>query len=201
MRQKRRVFSERDDEYICAHYRTMSHGDIARHLGWHVGSVRRRAVRIGVAKALKRWTDAEDHVIQTAWRKGQPLKNVAQLLGRRVSEVSPRARGRGCKPWRKPKYMHGGRPTVGCREGRPHYEHRAVMERELGRRLRSCEIVHHIDGDKFNNAADNLHVFVDRAAHRKAHCTIEHILPALLRGGIVEFDRTEGVYRICATDT
>ena len=200
MRKKRRVFSERDDAYIRAHYRTMSHGDIARHLGWHVGSVRRRAVRIGVAKALKRWTDAEDSLIQAAWRDGKPMADVAQLLGRRVSEVSPRARMLGCRPWRRPKHMHGGRPTVGCREGRPYYDHRAVVERELGRRLRSCEIVHHIDGNKFNNAADNLHVFVGHSAHRKAHCTIELILPALLRGGIVKFDRTTGVYQLCETD-
>lgn len=200
MRQKRRVFSEPDDDYIRSHYRTMPHGDIARHLGWHIVSVRRRAVRIGVARTLKRWTESEDSLIQAAWRDGKPMSDVAQLLGRRVSEVSPRARGLGCRPWRKPKYMHGGRPTVGCRDGKAYYTHRSVVERELGRRLRSCEIVHHIDGDKFNNSPENLHVFMGLAAHRKAHCTIEHILPALLRGGIVEFDRTEGVYQICETN-
>ena len=200
MRQKRRIFSDRDDEYIRANYRAMSHGDIARHLGWHVGSVRRRAVRIGVAKALKRWTDSEDSLIQASWRDGKPMADVAQLLGRNANEVCERAGKLGCRPWRKPKYIHAGRPIVGCRGGKAFYTHRAVMEKQLGRRLRSCEIVHHIDGDKFNNAPDNLHVFMGRAAHRKAHCTIEHILPALLRGGIVEFDRTKGVYRICATD-
>lgn len=200
MRTKRRIFSKRDDEYIRANYGTMPHGDIARHLGWHIGSVRRRAVRIGVAKHLKRWNKAEDRAIQAAWKEGKPLAEVAKSLGRRVSEVSPRAKGLGCKPWRKPKYMHGGRPTVGCREGKAHYTHRAVMERELGRRLRSCEIVHHIDGDKFNNTPENLYVFVGRSAHRKAHCTIEHILPALLRVGIIEFDRTTGVYQLCETN-
>ena len=199
MRQKRRVFSERDDEYIRAHYRTMSHGDIARNLGWHVGSVRRRAVRIGVARTLKRWTDAENQIIRAAWQAGEQMSEVARRLGRRVTEVGPRARSIGCNPWRTPKYMHGGRPTVGCRNGKAYYTHRAVVERDIGRRLQSNEIVHHIDGNKFNNARDNLHVFNGRSEHRKAHCSFESIVTALLRGGVIRFDRTKGVYELCET--
>lgn len=48
------------------------------------------------------------------------------------------------------------------------YEHRIVAEQALGRRLASDEIVHHRDGDKANNAAENLLVCT-RAEHRAEH--------------------------------
>lgn len=36
------------------------------------------------------------------------------------------------------------------------YKHRHVMQQHLGRELTSEEIIHHIDGDKINNALSNL---------------------------------------------
>lgn len=49
------------------------------------------------------------------------------------------------------------------------YEHRIVAARSLGRHLRRGEIVHHIDGDKLNNAPSNLKVMPGIAAHRAEH--------------------------------
>ncbi|MFJ5716562.1 HNH endonuclease signature motif containing protein [Neobacillus sp. NPDC093127] len=46
--------------------------------------------------------------------------------------------------------------------------HRLVMEYTLGRKLRPHEIVHHIDGDKWNNHPDNLEL-VNRSEHMKIH--------------------------------
>ena len=46
--------------------------------------------------------------------------------------------------------------------------HRLVMEKRLGRRLLSSEIVHHIDHDKFNNRLENLQI-VTRSEHNKIH--------------------------------
>lgn len=44
------------------------------------------------------------------------------------------------------------------------FEHRVLVEKHLGRRLRSDEHVHHIDSDKTNNALPNLQV-VDGRTH------------------------------------
>ena len=46
--------------------------------------------------------------------------------------------------------------------------HRKVMEENLGRKLESSEIVHHIDGNTLNNSLDNLEL-TTRSKHAKEH--------------------------------
>jgi len=46
------------------------------------------------------------------------------------------------------------------------YEHRYKMEKKLGRRLRSDEIVHHKDGNPASNSGGNLEV-TTKAGHNK----------------------------------
>lgn len=51
--------------------------------------------------------------------------------------------------------------------------HRVVAELKLGRALLPGEIVHHIDGDKWNNDPDNLAVMT-QAEHARIHCIERH---------------------------
>ena len=46
--------------------------------------------------------------------------------------------------------------------------HRVVAENKIGRRLKKGEIVHHVDGNKFNNAPENLEVMTN-SDHAKHH--------------------------------
>lgn len=199
MRTTRRCFSESDDGFIRANYRAMLARDIARHVGFTVQSVRRRAARLGLSEPLKKWSEAEDEVIRAS-RGQRQLRDVAKELGRCTTTVSVRAKQLGLSPWRISSGLHSGRPVDGFQDGNPVFTHRRVVEDRIGRKLRSDEIVHHIDGNKFNNASSNLFVFKSRADHRKAHSTLESIMPALLERGIVEFDFIEGVYKLCAID-
>lgn len=46
--------------------------------------------------------------------------------------------------------------------------HRYLMEIKIGRKLKSTEIVHHIDGNKLNNDINNLQI-VSRSEHNRIH--------------------------------
>ena len=53
-------------------------------------------------------------------------------------------------------------------DGVKHDYHRWLMEKELGRKLNSDEVVHHKNGDPLDNTIDNLQVMT-RSEHAKLH--------------------------------
>lgn len=53
-------------------------------------------------------------------------------------------------------------------------EHRLVMEKHLGRKLKRKEVVHHIDGDRTNNYISNLMLFPNNSAHLKYHWVLKN---------------------------
>lgn len=65
---------------------------------------------------------------------------------------------------RKRAFVGSGLDRKGYRvlniAGRQYKEHRLVMERKLGRKLRGSENVHHLDGDRQNNDPSNLELWV-----------------------------------------
>ena len=80
-----------------------------------------------------------------------------------------------------PSYVEGrsvdrdGYAVVSAPPGHPHarrggtiFEHRLVMERELGRHLKPSETVDHIDGLHLHNAPSNLRLFASNADHLRA---------------------------------
>lgn len=56
-------------------------------------------------------------------------------------------------------------------------EHRLVMERMLGRYLKSLEVVHHINGDPSDNRDENLSIFANQSGHRVLHLKEERCHP------------------------
>ena len=67
-----------------------------------------------------------------------------------------------------PEKYRGGMYRNLKRDGRTIKEHRLVMEKKLGRKLRSYEDVHHRNADTFDNTESNL-VLLTKRAHRSLH--------------------------------
>jgi len=67
---------------------------------------------------------------------------------------------------------HHGYIRLYVREGdrkRYVYEHRAVMEKFIGRKLKRSEVVHHINGKTSDNRIENLELVTDNGKHRAEH--------------------------------
>ena len=198
---KSRCWTADEDTYLRDHYLSDGYGVIAVVLGRTKRSVEHRCCKLRLLKKpLRRFTPQEDEFI-VANAQLLRIDFVAAKLQRRPSEVSTRAKHLGTS-FRKPTsgFDRDGRPVVGHRNGKRIYEHRLVMEEHLGRPLRSDEMVHHINQIKADNRLSNLHIFTSRSAHLKAHRSLDETANKLLEAGIITFNRTKGVYELCATN-
>lgn len=98
------------------------------------------------------------------------LVKCAEHLNRSQSAILHKVRRIGC-PLRRGgdrkdrSYLFDGRPCISTTNGR-YFVHRKIMEDHLGRKLSSNEIVHHINGDPFDNRIENL-VVTTRSEHQK----------------------------------
>ena len=75
------------------------------------------------------------------------------------------------------------------------YEHRIVVEKDIGRFLLPNEFVHHIDCDDTNNKLDNLFV-VSSSQHKRIHAGFETCIKQLLAMKVLRFNKKTPGYEV-----
>jgi hypothetical protein len=200
MRTKSILFTSIEDDFIRANRSSMSNRELASRLGRPVRAIDSRARKLGIKKwAIRPFTPEEDAAIRNGF--GGSSVNIARQLGRAPAVIRQHAVRLGLGKWKRPLKDYAGYRVskIEQRDGvyRRIPEHRHIIEEYIGRQLTSIERVHHIDGRKRHNAIDNLFFCANDSAHHKAHHSITKLLSPLLERGIIRFDRTGGVYRLC----
>lgn len=191
----RKPFSAEEDEILLKYYGKERRSELANRLNRSIGSVTHRAAKLGINRVARRWTAEEDGKLRALHAQGAPLGIAAKRLDRHLSEVHSRAVKLGIGKWRKSSGRAAGRLIDGFKKGKPIWSHRSVMEKLIGRSLKSSEIVHHIDGNPDNNNPSNLHLFPNRSEHLKAHISAgSGNWRLLFQLGILKFNREKGVY-------
>ena len=128
-----------------------------------------------------------------ATKKATSVNDLCKILGRSKPSVYTYAHRLDVKL--KGIYTSGIRKQDGYYHyGNPN-NHRFIMEKHLGYKLKRSEAVHHIDGDKSNNDLTNL-IVMNWSDHQKSHKSLELIALELFKQGLVDFNSDTGLYNL-----
>ena len=143
-------------------------------------------VRKGQKTEYREWTDDEIRIliekypvertidlVQELGRSKQSIDHKAQRLGlkktaERLFANRSERRGEKSPTWKGGKTHNRKGYVVLIDYGDRIFEHRAVMEAHIGRKLTDDEVVHHINGDKTDNRIENLQLMT-RGEHSTLH--------------------------------
>ena len=89
----------------------------------------------------------------------------------------------GCN-WKGGKQKNGRYIAIWLSKGKRIFEHRLVMEKKIGRKVRKGEVIHHINGNPIDNRIENLVLCKTHGQHtakfhpqkKKTHCKRGHKL-------------------------
>jgi len=205
----------KEKEWLIENYlkknRTLT--DISKECGVSVGAVRKFVTKFKLKKRVKIYKDkdwlydqyinknkscidiakqcntAKPTILSYLHRYKIPIRNLSEATKIKFDKLYE-------LPQNYEVYFRKGYLFVRLPEGRNKPYHVWIMEQEIGRKLKSHERVHHIDGNKLNNNLNNLFLCKNTSEHRKIHFEIERIAFLLIEKNILYFDIKEKNYKI-----
>lgn len=142
--------------------------------------------------------------LESAYTETKSVYKVAQKFGVSKTTILRKLKQHGIsigKNSGRPKMkdnrhtQHKKRYPVRIVNGRRIALHRYIMEKEIGRELKTEETVHHIDMNTSNNTIENLYLFKNESKHMIAHHSAWKLMEELFKGDIIGF-KEEGYYII-----
>lgn len=153
---------------IELYMRGMSIPDVSKETGIPLSTARYHLRLAGVLRSRADGVRMSSGKISEAL-KGKPRPMSAQAR----QKLSASALERGEKFARGLRVTSQGYAEFTRGENKGRFVHRVVAENLLGRRLLPGEVVHHLDGNKLNNAPENLLVLSNRE-HNSLHAQSAH---------------------------
>ena len=124
-------------------------------------------------------SNSKTNLGRTPWNKG------AKRIPKNIGNMYTSSDGYPMVWVGRHNYSHGYMPL-----------HRLLVCDKENRLLTQEEKVHHIDGDKGNYSIDNLYLCESMSHHRSVHAQLETISFELVKSGLIEFNHSEGVYKL-----
>ena len=110
------------------------------------------------------------------WNKGLTAKDYNDKHRKKIRNWAKSRIGEQAAHWKGGKQIDKDGYIRIKKENKYILEHHLIMEQKLRRKLKSEEIVHHIDFNKKNNNIDNLHLFSNKSEHTKYHQMLKKIV-------------------------
>ncbi len=91
-------------------------------------------------------------------------------------------------------FVAGGYRFIRRPGKREQAEHRAMIEKSIGRELDRKEVVHHVDLDSLHNDLGNLVLCSSQSEHQKIHRSLNDLTSRLVKEGVIGFDHKAKQY-------
>ena len=158
-----------NEEFIKENYKKMTKKEMANllHITYNQVEWIMKKNKLTHYKSIKYSEDELDFIKNNYPKYGS--KYCANELNRSENAINKKIKKMGLTINWKYEYINQQGYLINCKDRNNKYEvHRKVMEEKLGRKLKSDEIVHHIDGNKLNNDPNNLEL-TNRRDHINKH--------------------------------
>jgi len=162
-----------------SYMRTKSVWKTGKEVGLCGQSVHEALAKMGITMdgSGKSWTNEDDDRLRKnyiKYRNDFNIESLAKEMGRTKNFICRKAKELGFTDISR-SYTYNRKTIQGSgyvHIGHHGHEHRIIMEKKLGRKLKKDEIVHHKDGNRMNNDISNLQVMT-KSEHTKHHQTGE----------------------------